>query len=353
MRRSSTLGGLALLALVPLSCSKNRPPERPVGKPVSIAVPLGLPPLSIPNDNPPTADTIALGRRLFYDPRLSVDNTVSCATCHSPALAFADRRRVSLGVGGSAGARNAPAIWNAAYASAQFWDGRADSLEDQAGTPISNRVEMNQPHDACESRLNDDAEYRELFRKAFGAGPITMERIKKALASFERTILSGNSPFDRYYYGGDRSAMSASAIRGLAVFTDAQRGNCAVCHTIDQTHALFTDDKFHNLGTGLRPDGELADLGRYEHTKQESDKGAFKTPTLRNVAQTAPYMHDGSLRTLREVVDFYIGGGSSNLHLDKEMKPLKLTAQERTDLISFLEALTGETPANLGPPPQQ
>ncbi|HUQ91465.1 MAG TPA: cytochrome c peroxidase [Bryobacteraceae bacterium] len=315
---------------------------------MKIDVPLGLPPLPIPSDNPPTAATIALGRRLFYDPRLSADGTLSCASCHNPDLGFSDGKPVSSGVTGKMGKRNAPTLLNAAYFPLQFWDGRAAGLEEQAAGPIANPIEMNQPHSACESTLSGDPVYVKLFEASFGPGPIRMLKIQKALASFERMLLSGNSPFDRYQYGGQKAAMTLPAIRGLAIFSDAKRGNCAVCHTIGDKDALFTDGKFHNIGAGIDSSGELTDLGRYDQTRNESDKGAFKTPTLRNVAKTAPYMHDGSKRTLKEVVDFYVGGGNSNPHLDKEIKELKLTAQDRADLVAFLESLTGDTPSNSG-----
>jgi cytochrome c peroxidase len=189
-----------------------------------------------------------------------------------------------------------------------------------------------------------------LFEGAFGPGAITMAKLEKAIASFERTLLSGNSPFDRYFFGGDLKAMSPEAIRGLEIFNNTKKGNCSVCHKIGEQNAPFTDGKFHNIGVGVDANGELTDLGRYDQTKDEHDKGAFKTPTLRNVAQTGPYMHDGKQKTLKEVVDFYVGGGTSNPQLDKEIKELKLSGQERADLVAFMEALTGETPPNSGPP---
>jgi cytochrome c peroxidase len=171
-----------------------------------------------------------------------------------------------------------------------------------------------------------------------------MDKIRKSIASFERTIVSGNSPFDKYQYGGDKKAMSPAAIRGLALFMDKKRTNCVTCHTVEEKFALFTDGKFHNLGVGLTNEGELKDMGRFDQTKADADKGAFRTPTLRNIALTAPYMHDGSQKTLRAVVDFYVGGGSSNPQLDKEIKELKLNEGERQDLVAFLEALTGDIP---------
>lgn len=351
-----TLVSLSLLpaALFTSSCQQQpKPtaaiPAKPIGAVVTVKVPLGLPPLPIPPDNPLTAETIALGRRLYYDPRFSRDNTVACASCHGPATSFADPRKFSSGVHGKLGTRHAPTVWNAAYHPVQFWDGRAPSLEEQAAGPIANPVEMDMPHDQLLAKLNADPVYPGLFAKAFGPGVVTLDMVKKSIASFERTILSGNSPFDRYQYGGDGKAMSAAAIRGLALFKDKEKGNCAVCHTIEEKHALFTDGKFHNLGVGLDEKGELRDLGRFDQTKLEADKGAFKTPTLRNIASTAPYMHDGSQKTLRDVVDFYVGGGSSNPQLDKEIRELKLNQKERADLVAFLEALTGEMPPDLGP----
>ena len=242
------------------------------------------------------------------------------------------------------GTRNALTIINAAYAPIQFWDGRATTLEDQAGSPMANPTEMDLAHDVAVSKLQADPVYRKQFEAAFGPGPVTIGKVTRALASFERTLLSGDSPFDKYEFGGDKSALSASAIRGLAIFRDRTKGNCVTCHTISDKFALFTDGKFHNIGVSVDDEGNLTDLGRYNETKKEADKGAFKTPTLRNIARTAPYMHDGSLKTLKDVVDFYAGNGNSNPYLDKEMKVIKLTGPERTDLVEFLKSLTGEMP---------
>jgi cytochrome c peroxidase len=200
------------------------------------------------------------------------------------------------------------------------------------------------------ARLTADPSYRAAFEKAFGPGPITIGRVKNAIASFERTLISGNSPFDRYAFGGDKHALPEAAVRGLAIFRDGKKGNCVACHSIGEKDALFTDGKFHNIGVGVDGEDELIDLGRYKQTKLEADKGAFKTPTLRNVAKTGPYMHDGSLRTLRDVVDFYAGGGNSNPYLDKEIKTIHLSGRDRTDLVVFLESLTGEMPPDAGPP---
>jgi cytochrome c peroxidase len=342
--------GLTLaICLLVASCGR-KVNERPIGEAAEIQVPLGLPPVPIPADNPITRETIALGRKLFHDPKLSKDNTLSCASCHNSRLGFTDRQKVSTGVGGEKGKRNAPTVLNSAYAPIQFWDGRAASLEEQAAGPIANPVEMNQTHDVCVSKLEADAAYQAEFAQAFGPGPITIGKIEKALASFERTVISGNSPFDRYYFGGDKTALSPAAIRGLSIFTDPKKGNCVTCHTIEQKHALFFDGKFHNIGVSVNAEGELTDLGRYSQTKAEADRGAFKTPTLRDVARTAPYMHDGSLKTLRDVVDYYAGGGNSNAWLDRDMKSLDLTGKERADLVAFLESLSGELPRDAGPP---
>jgi len=341
---------LAACSSAPKQEAKSAAPAKPIGQVVEIKAPLGLPAIPIPAGNPPTAETIALGRKLYYEKRFSIDNTVSCASCHDPEKGFADGKRFSDGVKGGRGNRSAPTVTNAAYYTLQFWDGRAPSLESQAAGPIQNPIEMGHTHDGCVASLQNDPEYVALFEKAFGKGSITIDMVTKAVASFERTVVSGNSPFDKYQYGGGKKAMSASAIRGLEVFKNTAKGNCAVCHTIGEKDALFTDNKFHNLGVGLDSKGELTDLGRFKETGIESDKGAFKTPTLRNIAQTAPYMHDGSHKTLKEVVDFYVGGGSSNPNLDKEIKSLKLSKTERGDLTAFLEALTGEMPPGVDDP---
>lgn len=328
-----------------------QPAARPIGQPVEIKVPLGLPPVVAPADNPPTAETIALGRRLYYDPVLSADNTVSCASCHDPEHGFADTTPTSAGVQKKLGGRNSPTVFNTAYLPLQFWDGRAPTLERQAEGPVQNPVEMANTLAEVEKRLNADPSYRAEFERAFGPGLITYEMAGKAIASFERSVLSGNSPFDRWYYGHDEKAVSDSVKRGFKVFTDAQKGNCAACHTVGDKYALFTDGKFHNVGVGADSRG-FADNGRFDVTKDPKDRGLFKTPTLRHIAQTGPYMHDGSLKDFKQVVDFYIGGGNSNPNLDKEVHALDfLSGQERADLEAFLKSLTGERPRDAGPPP--
>jgi cytochrome c peroxidase len=324
----------------------------PVGKTVQIKAPLGLPPVPIPRDNPPTADTIAIGRMLYYDPQLSVDGTISCASCHAPQFAFADERPVSVGVGKKTGTRHAPTVVNSAYSTLQFWDGRAPSLEEQAKGPMVNPVEMAHSLDGVVNRLQADPQYVALFKRAWGTDRIDIDLVAKSIASFERTVIAGDSPFDRFYYGHDKKALSPAAQRGLKLFIDPKKANCEVCHSIGKTSALFTDNKFHNLGVGADTRGNLNDTGRFSQTKKDEDMGCFKTPTLRNLAHRGPFMHDGSFPTVKDALAHYIGGGNKNDHLDKEMHPLDfLTFAERDDLLEFLDALNGKLPNNIGPPP--
>ena len=331
--------------------SAGTAPVKPVGEPIEIKAPLGLPPVPIPANNPPTAETVALGRRLYYDPILSADNTISCASCHAPETGFTDRNKVSDGVGGKMGTRHSPTVINSAYSTLQFWDGRAPSLEEQAKGPIANPVEMATTHEAAVKRIQANPEYVALFRQAWGTDQITIDLVVKSIASFERTVISGNSPFDRFYYGHDKTALSASARRGLALFVDPKKGNCEICHTIGKDYALFTDNKFHNLGIGVDSDGSFKDLGRFSETKVDTDRGSFKTPTLRNIAQRGPFFHDGSFPTVKESLAHYIGGGNTNPYLDKELHPLdSLSFKERADILAFLDSLTGTLPDNVGPP---
>jgi cytochrome c peroxidase len=325
-------------------------PVLPIGKEVQIPAPLGLPPVPIPVDNPPTADTIALGRRLYYDPILSVNNTISCASCHSPEQGFADGRTVSEGVQHRLGTRNSPTVLNAAYYKVEFWDGRAPSLEKQTESPVTTSTEMAHTLKGVVQKLSADPTYRAEFTKAWGPRPISYEMVEKSIASFERTLLSGDSPFDRWKYGHDENAVTPAVKRGFVVFTSPQKGNCASCHTVGEKYALFTDNKFHDIGVGV-DFGVFKDNGLFDVTHRPSDRGLFKTPSLRNIALTAPYMHDGSLKTLKDVMDFYIGAGNSNPNLDKEIHSLNfLTGQERSDLLEFLNSLTGTMPPDSGPP---
>ncbi len=340
------------------------------------SVPLGLPAVPVPESNLQDKAKIQLGDKLFHDKRFSSDGTVSCATCHAREKAFTDSPLpVSEGVGKQKGTRNAPTVINAAYNHSQFWDGREPDLESQSGQPFLNPVEHGlKDYQPILDIVRTDPEYTKLFRQVFAktGRDITIEEVKKAIASFERTIISGDSPFDRYYFAHDKAAMSPAAIRGLQVFVG--QGRCVSCHTITDTHALFTDNRFHNLGVGFdridkdikemaiaftkaRKEGtnvdievltntNISELGRFAITGEWRDIGAFKTPGLRNVALTGPYMHDGSLDTLDEVVEFYNLGGRLaegepiNSFQSGGIRPLNLSDGQKEDLVEFLQALT-------------
>jgi cytochrome c peroxidase len=322
----------------------------PVGERTVPNVPLGLPSQPITRDTAVTVEAIAIGQRLFFDPLLSVNKTIACANCHKPQYGFADNKSLSPGANGETSRRHAPTLLNTTYFNSLLWDGRAASLEEQVKFPIECPGEMANTIAVVEQRLNADPRYRQGFAKAWGPGPITFEMVEKSIASFERTLLSGNSPFDRWKYGHDQNAVSDSVKRGFTVFSSRKKGNCAVCHLIGKKYALFTDNKFHDIGVGVRS-GIISDPGRYDVTHDEADRGKFKTPSLRNVALRAPYMHDGSLKDLKQVLDFYIGAGNSHPNLDKEIHTLDfLTGQERRDLLAFLNSLTGEMPKDSGPP---
>lgn len=300
-------------------------------------VPLGLLPIQWPKDNPYSAAKWELGRALYYDPRLSADGTVSCASCHSPKMAFTDNLAVSAGIRGQKGGRSAPTVINRAYSLAQFWDGRAGTLEEQALGPMQNPIEMGHSHPGIVSTLGAVAGYRAMFKAAFGSEEITIEQAGKAIATFERTVLSGNSAYDRYR-AGDKKALTAEQVRGFKVFRD--KAKCDQCHE----GVNFTTNEYHNLGVGMDKTSidNGPDEGRFVVTKKASDWGAFKTPTLRDVARTGPYMHDGSLKTLEDVVEFYDKGGILNKNLDEKMKPLKLTVDEKRAVVEFMKALNGE-----------
>lgn len=335
-------------------------PAVPIGQPVAIPTPLGLPPVPIPADNPPTKETIALGRRLFFDKLLSKDGTVSCASCHDPKHAFADPRRVSLGVNETPGTRQGMVVVNAAYNLTQFWDGRVTTLEEQAAGPVANPVEMAHSLAGVERKLMGSPKYVKLFEEAWGPGRITYAMVAKSISSYERTLISGNSPFDRYFYGGDKTAMSESAIRGLKFYLNPslKAANCVSCHRIDKDFATFTEEKFHNTGVAWNPEkNEITDMGRFAVTGNPRQPGAFRVPTLRNIALTAPYMHNGSMKTLEEVVDFYAGGGRPNPFLSNDVSaknwpeiPAGELEQAKKDLVEFMKALTGDVPPGAGPP---
>jgi cytochrome c peroxidase len=338
--------------------------------------PLGLPPVPIPADNSQSAAKIALGDDLFHDVRFSSTGDVSCSTCHEQGKAFTDSPlRVSEGITKLTGTRNAPTVLNAAYMKTQFWDGRSPSLEDQALHPFVNPVEMGlENHEPILAIVRTDPEYVKVFKEVFGKSgeAITMKEVTQAIAAFERTQVFGNSPFDRWFYGGKEQALTDAQKRGYQIFIS--QGRCVSCHVIEQTQALFTDNRFHNIGVGINDiqkdvpalsqeflraeatmtevdikvltDARTSELGRFAVTRGFDDLGSFKTPTLRNVAATAPYMHDGSIAALREVVMHYKNGGVTNEgdqvndYLSGGIRPLVLTDAEIAELVAFMEALT-------------
>lgn len=344
--------------------------------PAVAETPLGLPPVPVPADNPMTPEKVALGERLFNDVRFSSTGEVSCATCHDSAKAFTDGLKTSEGINGLTGTRNAPTVVNAAYMTTQFWDGREPDLEGQSKGPFTNPIEMGLPsHDPIIEVIRGDDDYKAAFRDVFGvrSKKITIEHVAKAIATFERTVISGNSLSDQISYGNidPRSLPGASPAGGRGFEVFAGQGRCASCHTFTESYALFTDSRFHNLNVSFdkisgtiadltsaeRLEGmaldeavlsnvDLSELGRYAVTGEMTDIGAFKTPTLRNVAETAPYMHDGSLATLEDVVDFYNNGGRVkpddpiNPFQSGGIRPLNLTDQEKADLVAFLKTLT-------------
>jgi cytochrome c peroxidase len=323
-------------------------PVRPIGTPETIATPLGLPPVPVPADNPVTVETVALGKRLYFDTSLSIDKSVSCASCHDPDHGFAYAGDVSTGVGGKRGTRNSPTIINVAYYTTQFWDGRENTLEKQAEGPVQNPVEMAHSLAGVVARLTIDPSYVTAFERAYGTGPVTFDKVEKSIAAYERSVVAGGSPFDRWCFGGDQHAVDKSVKRGYEVFRRVDKNNCASCHAIAEHTALFTDNEFHNIGVGVR-NGTPTDLGRYEVTHTDHDRGAFKTPSLRNIAETAPYMHDGSLDTLVQVIDFYAAGGNANPWLDSKIRMVHLTTREKADLLAFLKSLSGEVPSEALP----
>lgn len=301
-----------------------------------LKIPLGLDEdaVKIPKDNPMTQDKVDLGRLLFFDKRLSANNTIACATCHIPELAFTDGQPVSSGIHHLQGGRSAPTAINRAFSTVQFWDGRAATLEDQSIGPFANPIEHGfANHDQLVAKISSFDGYKILFKKVFGTENLTKEHVGKAIATFQRTLISGNSPFDRYDYDGDEKAVSESVKRGKKLFFDKAR--CNLCHF----GTNFSDEKFHNIGIGWG--GEALDVGRYNVTKEVKDLGAFKTPTLREISRTPPYMHDGRFATLEQVIEHYNQGGVKNPFLDNQVIPLNLTASEVQDLVAMLRSLEG------------
>jgi cytochrome c peroxidase len=283
----------------------------------ALAIPLGLDLyLPVPEDNPLTTERIERGRQLFFDTRLSRDRTIACASCHDPQRAFSDGRPVPFGVFNRVGRRSAPALVNRGYGRAFFWDGRAASLEEQVLQPIQDPNEMDMTLPEVSARLG-----------------MSIDEVSRSLATFVRSLLSGNSPFDRFI-NGDRTALTLEQQAGLQVFRG--KANCTACHV----GPTFSDERFHNTGVAWR-EGRMLDDGRFGVTRKAEDRGAFKTPTLREIARTAPYMHDGSFLTLRDVVDYYDRGGNPNPGLDTELRPLRLSDADKDALVSFLGSLNG------------
>jgi cytochrome c peroxidase len=316
LRRRHWLGAAAILALLTAAASAQ-----------PLRVPLGLDAkaLLIPDDNPITPEKVELGKQIFFDVRWSRSKTVACVSCHLPEHGWADPRRFSIRADGKPTPRHSPTVLNRAFSTAQQWTGARTSLEDQAIKSSDSDPETVVRH------LGPIPGYQAQFQRVFGTG-VTAEGAAKAIAAFERTILSGNAPYDRFL-AGDRQAMSANATRGFAVFVG--KGRCVTCHT----GANFTDERYHSLGVGMHE--TTLDVGRYGVTKDDRDRGRFKTPTLRDVATHPPYMHDGSVATLAEVVAFYDRGGLTGPWGAPDIKPLELTPAEQADLVAFMEALTG------------
>ena len=305
-----------------------------------LEVPRGLPSPWVPPSNPVTDAKVALGRRLFFDRTMSRDGTKGCVDCHEPEKGYGDGRPTAVGVRGQVGARNVPSLLNAAIYPALFWDGRAVSLEAQAEGPLLAPTELDMTEGLLVERISGAAAYAPLFTAAFGSPTVTLRRIGHALAAFQRTLLAADSPFDRFWFGADATALAPAARRGHDLFVG--KGACAGCHTVGPADAAFTDFGFH--ATGTVADG-ATDLGRFMVTGDPADRGRFRTPTLRNVALTAPYFHDGSAKTLADVVAHYDRGGTKAAGRVPEISPLDLTPAEQADLVAFLEALTSERAA--------
>jgi cytochrome c peroxidase len=333
-----------------------------------VGAPVEMTRAAIPADNPQTPEKISLGQKLFFDRRLSVNGTVSCSTCHDPALAFTDRKPTSVGIQGRVGQRNAPTVLNALYNKTQFWDGRVNTLEEQAALPIVNSVEMGHPNlDAAVAQIAAVEEYQQAFRAVFGRPPNGPD-LTRAIASYERTQLSFDSPFD-HFIAGDKNAIDESAKRGWELFNTQAR--CNKCHALTDTQrdvTVFTDNDFHNIGIGIIRHNvvalarqaeqliksgdtaaidraaiqtDLSALGRFLITKKEKDIASFKTPDIRNVLVTGPYFHDGSQETLWDVIDHYNkGDGLQNPYLDEDIQPLALTEGDIDDLVAFMASLT-------------
>lgn len=328
-----------LLLFVPVCCLLAAPAKQTTTK--KITAPLGLDVVEHPKNNLSTAAKISLGKQLYFDKRLSQDDTISCASCHDPNKGWSNGEQFATGVGGKKGGRNSPTIINTAYQDTQFWDGREPTLEAQALGPIQNPIEMNMPLKTLVVKLNKIQGYQKQFQAVFGTN-VTSDGIAKAIACYERTILSGNAPYDQFQ-AGNKKALSAAALRGMKLFFN--KAHCSACHS----GANFTDNSFHNLGVGMK--AKKPDVGRVAISKSAEDRGSFKTPTLRDIARSGPYMHDGSMKTLEKVIQHYNDGGTANAQLDEEIFKLKLTKKEIADLVTFLkEGLSSKSYPSHQPP---
>ena len=338
--------------------------------------PLGLPAVPVPADNPLTPEKAELGRKLFMDRRLSHNETISCAMCHVPEQGFtSNEMATAVGIEGRSHRRNSPTVLNVAFMTHLFHDGRETTLENQVWGPLLTTNEMANPSIGyVVDKIRSLPDYAGLFETAFAGRRATMETVGQAIASYERTLVAGNSRFDDWYYGKRANALTAEEQAGFGVF--AGKGGCRECHAVGENSALFTDNEFHNTGIGwarsmgyrgkykvqLAPgvytyveasevdamgERQPNDVGRFEVTENPADRWAYKTPTLRNIALTAPYMHDGSIATLEEVVDYYDRGGIDNPLKDPRVKPLQLSAGEKRALVAFLKSLTGANVENL------
>lgn len=322
-----------VLPLIFVACDKGEE-ETPKATPYNLVIPEGLPPMIIPSTNPLTVEGVALGKRLFYDPILSGDNTQSCASCHLQEFAFTDPNQFSTGITGEQGPRNAMPLVNLGWQTKFFWDGGANGMESQVMGPITNPIEMHETMANAVAELNAHAEYPELFKAAFGSSEVTSQNIMRAIAQFERILISGNSKYDQYMRG--EASLTAQELSGKALFEDMSKGDCSHCHTMGST---FSDFEFRN--TGL--DSISVDEGRYLITLNESDKGKFKTPSLRNVELTGPYMHDGRFQTLLECIEHYNTGFHYSANLDPNLffsVKGRMTQQEMEDIVAFLKTLT-------------
>ncbi len=332
----TTAIGLLACMLV-LGAGDSAPREK-----FEIDVPKGLPPVPVPDDNPMTAAKVELGKLLYFDKRLSKDESISCATCHDPQMAWAEHKPTSVGIHKQAGDRNAPTVINSAYLSSQFWDGRAASLEEQALGPIENPIEMGMKMELAIDRLEKDPDYQKRFKEVFGT-EVNKDGIAKAIAAFERTVLSGNSPYDKYQ-AGDKKALNEAQQRGMDAFMN--KGQCSTCHT----PPIFTNNRFYNAGIGT--DKDDIDKGRAKETGKDRDLGAFRVPHLREVANTHPYFHDGSVEKLEDAVKIMAQGGIDNPNLSiilKSVRFAELTEQDIKDITAFLGALSGEYPKTKPP----